>query len=110
MRQIEFQPEQFEYVRATDETALLRLSGTWRHDTPDPEACALVALRRRRATPLEQLPQLPGADGWRVAFSAPIELVEGRTRFALETPSGKRLPLPRPGERRAAESPAMATV
>ena len=104
MKRSRFEIEQFEYLKATDEAALLRLAGRWRGEVPD--ECVLTAVAGNGATRLDPLPHPPSAeDGiWRAAYSAPLALVEGRgARFALETGHG-RVKLPRPGERGAAKA------
>jgi colicin import membrane protein len=100
-----FDTEHFEYLKATDSAALLRISGRWRGDPP--ERAVLVALDGKRTTRIEPLPAVPGGTGdglWRAAYPATVELVERRSaRFALETPRG-RVSLPHPGQRGAAPS------
>src|SRR6476661_9138748 len=96
--------EQFEYLKASETTALLRLSGRW--SAGDPGDCTLVATTGGTRLVLEPLPHPPGpADPWRAAYSAPLKRVEsGRTRFRLETPGGARVELPRPTARGAGTS------
>lgn len=102
MKKTRFETEQFEYLKATETTVLLRVAGRWRGKAP--ESCALIALTGDGATRLEPLPPAPGGtrdDLWRVAYSGPIALVEQRgARFALEM-GDERVALPRPGERGA---------
>lgn len=103
MRKTRFQIEQFEYVKATETTALLRIAGRWRGAAP--ERCALVAIGTDAATRFDALPQTPSGtsdDLWRAAYSAPLEVVETRgAAFELDT-GHARIRLPHPAERGAA--------
>src|SRR3954470_23687354 len=98
--------EQFEYLKASETTALLRLSGRWTGGA-DPGDCKLVASSGGTRLVLEPLPHPPGqSDPWRSAYSAPLKRIEsGRTRFSLETPTGGAPALPHPGAQGRAAPP-----
>src|SRR3954462_14518786 len=89
--------EQFEYLKPSETTALLRLSGRW--TGAGPGECKLVASSGGTRLVLEPLPHPPGqSDPWRSAYSAPLKRVErGRTRFSLHSPAGEAIALPQPG-------------
>ena len=111
-RRTDVEVEQFEYVKASESSALLRLTAHWSGAAP-PDQPVLVATARGHRTEVEELPSSgPATAGepWRAAYSAAIELVEGGgVRFALELASGRKLRLPLPIERGtepAASAPA----
>src|SRR3954465_13922894 len=104
-----FDVERFEHVAATAETALLRLSGRWRADQRERLSPPMLVVDDGRRT--HRLAALPGPEdaaplagpdgpGWRAAFSAPVDLIEGRgTAFALDAGRGGLVappPPPRP--------------
>jgi hypothetical protein len=108
-RRESFEVEQFEFVRASDDDALLRLAGRWPRGGGG--ECALVVVtggaRVERLEPLPTPPGPGGADVWRGAYSAPLALVEeSGARWALETAAGRSVALPAPAERgKAAAAP-----
>src|SRR5688572_31803744 len=91
----EFLVERFEYVSATPDTALLRISGRWRSGGRERLSPPLLVVDDgRRTHRLSALPSpedaspLATPDGvlWRAAYSAPKALVENpRAAYALET-------------------------
>src|SRR3954469_12637773 len=101
-----FDVERFEHVAATAETALLRLSGRWRADQRERLSPPMLVVDDGRRT--HRLAALPGPEdaaplagpdgpGWRAAFSAPVDLIEGRgTAFALDAGRGALVDLPHP--------------
>lgn len=86
--------ERFEQVEATAGTLLLRLAGRWRAETPGRLPAPILLLDEgSRVHRLEPLPgpgdsapaASPDAPAWRVAFSAPAELLtHPGVAFALE--------------------------
>jgi hypothetical protein len=102
-----FEAEEFEYVDAGPELALVRLSGRWRSGEPRGEV-GLVAWLGGERIPLSPLPAPPSPDGgWRAAFSAPPSLLgDPAAAFELEPPSGEAIVLPAPVEHGSVEPPA----
>src|SRR5688500_2451560 len=113
----DFEVERFEFVSATPDTVLLRISGHWRSRGRNRLAPPLLVVddgrRTHRLSPLpspDDPSPLASPDGppWRAAFSAPRALVERRgAAFALET--GKLLvdlPAPRPAQALRSSAPA----
>ena len=101
-----FQVEEFEYVDAGPDLALVRLSGSWKTGAPKGEV-GLVAWLGGERIPLSPLPA-PPADGgaWRAAYSAPPELLtDPATAFELEPPRGEAITLPAPVEHGTAPEP-----
>jgi hypothetical protein len=95
-----FEAEEFEYVDAGPDLALVRLSGRWRSDEPRGEV-GLVAWLGGERIPLSPLPAPPAADGgsWRAAYSAPPALLaDPAAAFELEPPRGEAITLPAPIE------------
>jgi hypothetical protein len=90
-----FEAEEFEYVEAGPDLALVRLSGTWRSGVPRGEV-GLVAWISGERIPLEPLPAPAGSEGsWRAAFSAPVSLVsDPAAAFELESPGRDPISLP----------------
>ncbi len=110
---LEIEINVFEIVKATESTTLLRLSGRWNDRVAsDPAELSLVAVRRGRRTPLEQLPgasSSPASGSFAAAYAAPVDLISGRRlRFLLEAPGSRRLKLPDPTERGSARPAAAA--
>jgi chromosome segregation ATPase len=101
-----FEPESFEFLKASDTAALLRIAGRWRGGAPD--HCVLVADdggQTLRIEPLPAPPAGPGDELWRAAYPATVALAQSdAARFTLETVQGP-VGLPRPSER-GAERPA----
>jgi hypothetical protein len=97
MGRARFAVQDFEYIRATDKEALVRLAVRWRDA---PTGCSLLAIAGDRAVRFEELPKAPDAIGdnlFRGAWSGPLDVVErDDTRFVLETPGGRWLELPAP--------------
>src|SRR5215213_1257184 len=107
MQRDQFKLELFEYVRATEETALLRLAGHWWGPGEAPAECDLLVVADGETDRLFALPQLPAAgEEWRAAYSVPTSLL-GRddAAFLLETPNGVTIDLPVPHEHGAAAPP-----
>ena len=94
-----FEVEEFEYVEAGPELALVRLSGTWRSGVPDGEV-GLVAWLGGERTPLTPLPAPPAPDGgWRAAYSGSVQLLsDPAAAFELEPPGAAAITLPAPVE------------
>jgi hypothetical protein len=90
-----FQAEEFEYVEAGPDLALVRLSGTWRSSAPRDEV-ALVAWLSGERIPLDPLPAPAASEGsWRAAFSAPLSLAaDPAAAFELEPPGRDPISLP----------------
>ena len=118
MSAVEFELEGLEFVRATDDVGLLRVSGRWfapasrvfdeiflsvargpetspHRPLPDPEGVAPIAS--------------PAGGPWHGAFTMSTELAEDpRAEFFLRAGADIHVELPRPGEWRAAAEPAPA--
>jgi hypothetical protein len=94
-----FEVEEFEYVDAGPELALVRLSGSWRTGSPPDEVGLVVWLRGERI-PLSSLPAPPSPEGgWRAAFSAPPSLLaDPAAEFELEPAGDDAMTLPAPVE------------
>jgi chromosome segregation ATPase len=101
-----FEVEEFEYVDAGPELALVRLSGVWQSGEPEDEV-GLVAWLRGERIPLSPLPAPPsGEGGWRAAFSAPPSLLaDPAAEFELEPAGGPPVILPAPVEHGAVVEP-----
>jgi uncharacterized coiled-coil protein SlyX len=101
-----FEVEEFEYVEAGPDLALVRLSGTWRPGAPRGDV-GLVAWLSGERIPLEPLPAPSGSEGsWRAAFSAPVSVVsDPAVAFELEPPGRDPISLPVLGEHGAAAEP-----
>jgi chromosome segregation ATPase len=95
-----FEVEEFEYVDAGPDLALVRLSGTWRSGEPSDDV-GLVAWLGGERIPLSPLPAPPSSNGesWRAAYSAPPSLLsDPAAAFELEPPRGPAVTLPAPIE------------
>jgi hypothetical protein len=95
-----FEVEEFEYVDAGPDLALVRLSGHWRSGETGDDV-GLVAWLGGERIPLSPLPAPPASDGesWRAAFSAPPSLLsDPAAAFELEPPRGPAVTLPPPIE------------
>jgi hypothetical protein len=94
-----FEVEEFEYVDAGPDLALVRLSGSWRSGTPRDEV-GLVAWLGGERIPLTPLPAPPAADGgWRAAYSGSVDLLsDPAAAFELEPPGAAAITLPAPIE------------
>jgi hypothetical protein len=95
-----FQAEEFEYVEAGPDLALVRLSGAWRSGAPHGEV-GLVAWLAGERIALTPLPAPAAPEGeWRGAYSAPVELVaDPAAEFELDPPGGiDPITLPAPVE------------
>jgi hypothetical protein len=94
-----FKVEKFEYVEAGPGLTLLRLAGTWQEGDP-PAEVELVAWSGGERIALPALPAPQPEDGsWRVAFSAPPELLsDPAATFELDAPTAGPIPLPAPVE------------
>jgi hypothetical protein len=92
-----FQAEEFEYVEAGPDLALVRLCGTWRSVVPHGDV-GLVAWLAGERIPLTPLPAPPAPEGeWRAAYSAPVELIaDPAAAFELEPPGRDPITLPPP--------------
>jgi chromosome segregation ATPase len=97
-----FEVDQFEYLKASADTVLLRLAGRWPEDMSGPDQAVLVVLGPLRPARLAPVPPAPAVHGgiWRAAYSAPLSLVlRPGVSFTLEGADGRRWPLPEPVER-----------
>ena len=94
-----FEVEEFEYVEAGPDLALVRLSGSWRSGTPRDEV-GLVAWLGGERIPLSPLPAPPAPDGgWRAAYSGSVDLLsDPAAAFELEPPGAAAITLPAPIE------------
>lgn len=110
-----FRADRFEYVVASDELALLRLSGQWRLRDLAPHAgLILEAMTGQQRLTFAPLPDSVDTDqagrralGWRASFSIPLDLVENpATTFRLRA-ERLEVVLPRPVERGADSQPAL---
>src|SRR3954452_19668244 len=109
-----FEVQTFEQVPAGPGTVLLRIAGRWvgtaRERLPPPLLLVDDGRRTHRLSPLpgpdDSAPMVaPEGLAWRAAFTAPTELIAGRTAFALEAGRAGIVDLPRPTGRGATPAP-----
>ena len=97
--------EGFERLEATPGTALLRIAARASAGTLDARRVTLVVHHGRRGVRLSPLPAPPDRSGMlRLAYSAPLALVDQADGFALELVDGSILELPTPTLRAAAQA------
>ena len=115
---VEFELEGLEFVRATDEVGLLRVSGRW--FAPANRVLDEIVISVARGPETSAHRALPDPDGvapiaspaggeWHGAFTMSAELAEDpRAEFFLRAGADAHMELPRPGEWRGVAEPAEA--
>ncbi|MFL5781396.1 MAG: hypothetical protein ACJ760_08800 [Thermoleophilaceae bacterium] len=105
---LEFELESVEFVQASDELGLLRVTGRW--IAPFDVALGDIVLNAARGTEtleLQRLPDLggvaplasPAGEEWRGAFTVPVDVaLDPRLELVLVTGEDAAIALPRPGE------------